>query len=184
MPFSNFEREDFARSAAGIIGGSLGRMREGEIAGRLISRYYARQGGGVTLTLSDHAVIQNIVRGQQRAFDAGRAMEAGPGADVPRLGGSDWAISQQRDRYGYRVRVLIENTETGDLSERYRIITSDALLSADEVRRRANLAVAADPTTGGRYPDPRRGGAPIVTEAFIVAAGVNPLWQAPAGSNP
>lgn len=180
MPLSNFEREDFARSAAGIIGGSSGRLREGEIAGRLINRYHARIGRTV-LTLSDHAVIQNIVRGQLRSFDQGRALESGPGNEVVPLRNNDWAISGQPERFAYRTRVLIENTDTGELTERYRVITSNTALSADEVRLRANAAVAADPTTGGRYPDPRRGAAPIVTEAFIIAAGVNPTWQPPAG---
>lgn len=182
MPISNYDREDFARTAWAIIGGSKGRLKEGEVAGRVIGRYYARQGTDrELLTLSEHMVIQNIVRGQLRAYDTGRALEDGVGSDVVKITNRDWAISGQGDRYGYRVRVVVENTETGELIERYRIITSNEALSADEVRRRANADVAANPNWRGTGPKINWGAAPIAVEAFIVGAGVNPLWQAPAG---
>lgn len=182
MPISNYDREDFARTAWAIIGGGKGRLKEGDVAGRVIARYYARQGPDrQLLTLSEHMVVQNIVRGQQRVYDQGRALEDGRGSDVVRLTNRDWAISQQPDRYGYRVRVVVENTETGEIIERYRVITSNEALSADEVRRRANADVAANPNWRGTGPRISWGAAPIVTEAFVVGAGVNPLWQSPAG---
>lgn len=168
MALTDFRRQEVANSAFAIIGGAAGRLRPGEIAGRIIAKY-----GGMT-DLGDQNTVLAIVRQQQAAFDQGAAMNTADALTPVTPSTRDWSLLESLGRYGYKVEVVLIDPVTGQRWRQLYVIESDTALSPSEVMERASRDARQNAAT--RRTNPVREGAllNIQITTRVVSAGRRP----------
>lgn len=167
MPLSQFQREEAAAYAFARVGYSRGQDKVIDVMEAYVRRFGQPPTDPGLWTL--RATIQGVFNG----ITQGEEIQTGPGGDAVRPRFVDWALSNQNDAYGWRVRLYARNPDTGEQTERLIIVTSNTILTADQIRQRATDSYMEDPLRGGRYNDKTHWTNQVQVTAEIVSAGRN-----------